>query len=657
VAPTLAQTTHTLQQRYTNVQRAPHTRFDQGMVRDVASWELPEGAAYDVVDMLCDYVGKVRKRGGTTSPASGNSAATVENILGYKSNGVDGTTGLFGTTGKGGSTLYTFNPSTGASSIVGFGANLNDTFACRPFQHGNLIVLSFQALGTAANTRNILAFNGGGTGSGSASTGVVTAQDNRITGLTGAGLTSAAVGSIIELENATPNYYIGRIVEVTTATSVRVEPVPQFGFTPTSVTVSPFWDAATQFGTGATTGRYGVSYQNRIVLGATLTTTGQTNAALAKGLDYKPNRVAWTSLPTEPPLALHAGVVDGESVLYPTPFTTSGTVTTYNFQDIPNLGGMAGLAVAGEGQLIIFGPRSTFRITGQLDTETQQSPAFDFTEQQVSSNVGLLPNSAGSGQRSIQYTRSGIVFAGNDNIYAFDGAEMRPLMDGRNARYYQDRIAAGDRPVGSAYSLNRNHYVLSMNGSDTSAIVINLATYGMQRFRNVQLFDSTPDPSNAAALWGVRYWDTTSAAPTMTKGQLIRIDPIWAPTQSNANDADGSPVLFDYQSASYLDGTLSTDKLPNDVQITRDHRGTGTPTATLQVDTKLNTSDASWVTVDAAMPATTTDKLSKAYPIGTLLAEGPAVEFRVTGNNACASFELLGLDVGTKTNPEGFSRT
>ena len=56
----------------------------------------------------------------------------------------------------------------------------------------------------------------------------------------------------------------------------------------------------------------------------------------------------------------------------------------------------------------------------------------------------------------------------------------------------------------------------------------------------------------------------------MTKGQLIQIDPIWAPAQSNASDADGTAVIHQISTASYVDGALSANKLPLDVQITRE---------------------------------------------------------------------------------------
>jgi hypothetical protein len=61
--------------RYTNTQRAHFQRFDAGMARDIQSFELPEGYCYDAQNLLCDYVGKIRKRGGTTVPQATNRTA------------------------------------------------------------------------------------------------------------------------------------------------------------------------------------------------------------------------------------------------------------------------------------------------------------------------------------------------------------------------------------------------------------------------------------------------------------------------------------------------------------------------------------------------------------------------------------------------------
>lgn len=640
----LAQVSPTLEGRYTNTQRHLHSKFDQGMIRDIASWELPEGAMYDAVDVLCDLVGKVRKRGGTTSPAAGNSAATVENLLNYLSGGKDALTGVWGTLGKAGTTAILFTTSTGATTSVFTDGSVN-TIAMRPFQYLNLIVTSFQGTGFTTGDRNITWLFGGGTGAFTgAVAGTVTANDNRVTGLTSAGLVAAHLGDMISI-NGTNNVYNGRITEVTTSTSVRVEPIPTSGFSISSCSIQPEWKWSPHSTDQQISGRFGCSYQGRMVFGYTLL-TGPANTDYAKGLDYQPNRIAWSTLPTETATLNYAAgvVIDGYQFLAGNPFLP------FNFVDIPGLGGMTGLAAAGDGQLIVFGPNKTYRISGFLASETVANPTFTFSVDQISSNVGCVS------AKSIQYARGGLIFAGFDNIYEYDGSQMRPLLNGRNQRYFQDRLRAGATIHGSAYAVNRNHYILSMSDAD-GAIMLNLDTLAFTRGTGVtlNLFDSCPDPVDATKLWGARWWDTTGAAPTMTKGQLIGLESIWLPTSANKTDADGTAVIMDVQTASYVDGETGANKLPVDVNITYKLAGSGSPTATLKADTQLDTASATYVTLDAAVP-TATNTITKAeQEIGPLLAEGQAVEFRFTTNASCDTCELDVLDIGIHHGPPGFS--
>jgi hypothetical protein len=201
--------TSSFQARYTNTGRSLHTDFSAGMMRDVPSWQSPDGACWDAADMLCDYPTKIRKRGGSTSPASGNSAATVENLLAYKSGAIDGITGVWGSLGKSGITIISFNTSTGAATTVVTGGSVN-TIACRPFQYLNLMVFSFQGTGYTTNDQNVTRIGGGGTAANASDiAGTVTAGDNRITGMTANPLVAGHLGAMIRATKA-GNVYNGR---------------------------------------------------------------------------------------------------------------------------------------------------------------------------------------------------------------------------------------------------------------------------------------------------------------------------------------------------------------------------------------------------------------------------------------------------------------
>jgi hypothetical protein len=171
----------------------------------------------------------------------------------------------------------------------------------------------------------------------------------------------------------------------------------------------------------------------------------------------------------------------------------------------------------------------------------------------------------------------------------------------------------------------------------------------------MQVFDSAPDPTNATQIWGVRWWDTTTTAPSMTNGFLHRLDPIFVPAQSNASDGDGTAVIADFQSASYTNGPLAANKVPADLNVTYRLIGTGSPTVTLGMDTKLETADASYVTISSGVPNTGSVSLSKSFDTGSLLPDGVAVQVRLTTNAACAQFELGGLDFGIDSSPDAFS--
>lgn len=631
--------------------RTVHSRFDQGMIRDIKPWMLPEGALYDAQDVLCDKVGTIRKRGGILPPTSAtNLTAIGENLTAYQSGGVDGISGLWCTLGRSGISVSTINKGTGAATTI-LTDGSNQTIACDPFQFGNLLVFPFSPTppGTTTSDRNRLIFGGGGTGANFLPTAAtIVANDNRITAVAPTSFVAAHVGCIIELDNSTganTNYYIGRIVEVTTTSSIRVEPTPQFGFTATSGQVTAAWDGATVLGVGDVyTGRFGAAFQNRVVMGYTSHTQGNSLANYAKGIDLQPNRLIWTSLPTEPITTIHGAQCDGNGVLYPP------TITAFNYQDIPNLGNMTGLANLGDGQLVIFGPRSMFVLSGNLTTETIANNSIAYSVDQASSNVGCVSS------RSIRYARGGILFAGYDNIYYWNGSTPQPILNGRNQRYYQGRISANNVIYGSAYFTTQNHYYLSMSGTD-GGLLINLDDgYPTVRLTGpcTQIFDSASDPIFPQTIWSMRWWDTLGSAPTMVKGQLNQIDPIFSPSSTNKADADGTSVLFDLQTAAYVDGRIGVNKLPTDLNMTYKLVGTGSPTLTLKADTKLDTADASYVTIDSAVIAQATST-TKDFETGALLPDGQAVQYRLTGNATCDSFELDALDIGTHQGPAGFS--
>lgn len=627
--------------RYQNTQHTSHSGFSAGMMRDVPTWELPEGACYRAVDFLCDIPGKLRKRGGYT--AFSNGAAVVENLTPYHSGNIDGITALFGSLSKGGTRVVMFNRTSGVGTAVLTDA-ANDTIACKPFQHQNLLVCPFQAKGMTTSDRNTLRYLGGGTANGSAAitAATVTANDNRITAIAGPTLVAGNLGSFIVVDNGV-NEYLGRIVEITSGTACRVEPTPLNTFTANDGQIQASWTPGILGGGNILTGKYGVSYQGRVVM-ANTQLTGTATGTYAKGLNPNPARVVWSKLQSEAILAVGGLICDGNAALYPGYFEENNPSQDFNYIDIPGISEITGLVVAGEGNLLVFGAHSTFRISGTLATESVANPALTFSLDQVSSNIGCIAS------KSIQYTRSGVIFAGADNLYLYDGAQMRALLTGHNAKYLQDRLLNGDTILGSAYHPGRNHYYLSLSGAD-GGMLFNLDQLQMTLLTNMQIFDSAPDPLNSQQLWAIAWWNLGSGAPTLTGGQLWQFEQIFSPSVANSADANSTNVVPIFESKAYLEGDLDSLKRYTRLKVGYDMRATASsPTLTVSADTKANVADAAYVSVSAGVLGIGTAPQIKGFWILPLLKKGQALEVKIQPSGACDTFELLELNIGVQ-NP------
>jgi hypothetical protein len=311
--------------RYTNTQRAHFQRFDAGMARDIQSFELPEGYCYDAQNLLCDYVGKIRKRGGTTVPQATNRTAVINRISGFKSGSLDALTGLVGTLGNAsGANAYSISRTTGAATSLALGVGTPSLMA-KPFQHRSYMVIPVQNTDGSSGSTNDVFFWGGSTAAGQGGTGGTTAiGSNTVTGLTSGTLTSANVGQFLVISRpGTPQYYAGRIISASGTTAV-VEPTPQVVVTGTA------WSAANtrQVGTFLSgiapvpVGKYAISYQGRIVQANTAIQSSGGNS-----IEYTPTRVAWSKLQSE----ITGSQYDGDQVLFP-----FALAQQYNYVDFPS---------------------------------------------------------------------------------------------------------------------------------------------------------------------------------------------------------------------------------------------------------------------------------------------------------------------------------
>jgi hypothetical protein len=104
---------------------------------------------------------------------------------------------VYGSLGKSGLSIRSFNTTTGASTSLVSDGSVN-TFACKPFQYQNLLVCPFSPTDATSNDRNAVYYVGGGTAAAFTPTAAtVVAGDNRVTAIAATIVTAGMLGSII----------------------------------------------------------------------------------------------------------------------------------------------------------------------------------------------------------------------------------------------------------------------------------------------------------------------------------------------------------------------------------------------------------------------------------------------------------------------------
>jgi hypothetical protein len=157
--------------------------------------------------------------------------------------------------------------------------------------------------------------------------------------------------------------------------------------------------------------------------------------------------------------------------------------------------------------------RSVSASPGTLSTQTATSSGVNIDVRRVSSSIGCLAD------RSIAQTQRGVIFGSLDGVYAYDGAQFRPLMNQRIANLWRDYVQNNAAiPIGAAI-VRGNHYVVTLAQSDATTIdtlICNLDTLAWGRITNTPITGSVIDPLNPNITWAARVpsgaW--TSAART-----------------------------------------------------------------------------------------------------------------------------------------------
>ena len=566
-----------------------------GMFRDVAPWQIPDGGVYDLQDLICDRPGMIRKRGGTTALGGGNQSALVQQMVAYKASTEDATFAIYGTvlTAQAGADgIYLLSTSGVPTSI---NSSLSAPMA-KPFQYLNHCVFLSNSQSSPSLSQP---FYVGGSQNGTNHTGTctLTANSPTVTDSTNS-FVSTDVGKYLGLTVIGVGSYSGRIVAFTASNSVRVDPTPTITGTSTAGTSIT---SVTRTGLVATfvSGLYGTAWQNRVILANCYSNPG----AGARGARY-PKRICFSLLPTEKSTLSVAGAVqDGDTILQ------DGAFPANNFFDVSGLSGqISGIGRVGEGQLVVFSQSSMYRVTGNLTTQIANQGSITWDAHPISQQIGCVEH------RSIQETPRGLVFAGQDGVYLYDGSQVHAIMADRWANQFRADLRLGYRVYGSAL-IRGNHYYLSYGSSDGSTyynLLCNLDGYQWSRVTNTatRIWDASVDPSDPSITWATRWFDTALGVVTHFGGQLVRLESLFAPSSTTRSDSDATGVLFNMKTRAFKEGpryhghVIPSDnpKVWREGTISFDQRGGGG--ATLAASASLDPNLATFTTV-ATLGSTT----------------------------------------------------
>jgi hypothetical protein len=291
------------------------------MCQDLPAYASPEASVYDAVDYLFDTPGKLRKRGGWTTPSASASDSPIS--IGRAVNPNLATGGTLYFLNNDDAKIYAIDTSTGTKTLVVSTIDVPNqpAYAGRPAEHlGTCVIPLLKTNKATAGSPNIVydwVFAGATPGAGVAAhpaSATITAGSATIT-LGGGDTTSGfVVGQFLSVTDGSPgtNYYIGVIQSITNSTSLTVRPTPGVTFTPTSVSSSSASSAHTGFtslGANFLGGKLVTSFQNRLIFADTLTYE-------SSSIQRHPQRVFYSILPNETPSypsrEQHRSVLGGE---------------------------------------------------------------------------------------------------------------------------------------------------------------------------------------------------------------------------------------------------------------------------------------------------------------------------------------------------------
>lgn len=513
------------------------------MVRDPANGVIPENTVADAVDVFFDIPGKIRRRSATLrSSVTPVTAASMQ--IGYTNNYVygvkkDDTLGFIGD-----GSFTALSSVTGTPFIFGKPASFFGILMFPTYSN------AAQAYIPAVYRADATGFNTYSPPAGTVTT--VTAGSNIVSTTNGdfAANTQTNGGQLLYItDSATgqPNIYFGQFTAIAPHTII-VDPIPTKSFTATQgsgtgVFVASSYPAfyltsAPASGYLTYSARSLAVHQNRVLLGG----VSRYNLTTSR-LENFPRSVFYTILPTGETPSANPNA-QGHAWFF------SEGIEQNNRFDIGGSDPILAQASIDDGEHLILTAGQAWRLTGYLATRTTNDAGG------VSFDVHAVPRSPGLlSERSVQKTPHGLIIAASNDLFVYASGKFQGLLGRTNRKYWQGFLS--NRTVLGSHMLDDDTYVISVGsdgfvsnaptGGDTQTISYHLptGTLSRQAGSSLVLFDavngSGSDIQTGRA--GLRWWDASLAAPSMTGGQVVFTGQVTDPIHSlNATDADGNQI-------------------------------------------------------------------------------------------------------------------
>lgn len=519
--------------------------FSAGMVRDPANGSLPDNAVADAVDVFFDVPSKIRRRSATLKPSGATSATAAAMQIGYTNNYVYIV--------KKDASLAVVDQGTGAFTTL-------STATSSPLMFGKPVsffgILMFPTYGDplsavipAVYRADPSGFNTYSPPAGTVAT--VTAGSNIVAFSNGDFFanTQGNGGQLIYITDSgagTPNIYIGQFGALS-AHTIYVDPVPTKSFSATQgvgtgAFVSSSYPAfnltcAPGVGFFNYAARTMAIHQNRVLLGG----ASRMNLSTSRYEDH-PRSVYYTILPTGEAPSANPNA-QGHAW-----FFQEGIEPNNRF-DIGGSDPILALASIDDNEVLILTASAAWRLSGYLATRVTNDAGG------VTYDVHIVPRSPGLlSERSVQQTPHGLVMASQDDLYIYAGGQFRGLLGRGNRKYWKGMLS--NRSVLGSHMLDDDTYVISIGtdnfgggvgGGDIQTHAYHLPTQTLSRLtgNSLVLFDAVKGRGADISTnrIGVRWWDASASAPSMTGSQVVFTGQVTDPIHGIlGSDSDGNNI-------------------------------------------------------------------------------------------------------------------